>query len=250
MQHPDQVALAVAEHRQAHVVRRRQLPHYVIEVLFERDRLDLRARQHDVLHRDAAEVKEVHEDRAVLLGHELPRLEHQRADLVGRQLLRLVALGRVDAHEREQARHEQVHEPHHRREELEQRSQHVGERQRDALGVGCANHLRRDLGEHEDQERDQQRADAERDLVFAEELDRDDRHQGRRSRVDEVVAEQDHAEQSMGLPQQDGGALCAAVALADEVLQPVTVQRHHARFGNREEGRDHEQHAERAELPA
>ena len=41
----------------------------------------------------------------MLLRHELPRFEHQRADLVGRELLRLVALGCIDAHELQQPGH-------------------------------------------------------------------------------------------------------------------------------------------------
>jgi hypothetical protein len=176
--------------------------------------------------------------------------EHQRADLVGRQLLRLVALGGVDAQHLQQHRHEDVDEPHHRREQPEQRPEHIGQGQRDALRVRRADDLGRDLGKNEDQESHRQRAQAERNLAVAEQADRDHRGEGCRPRVDERIAQQDHTEQPVGLGKQGGRAPGAAVTLPDEMLQPVAVQRHHARFRNRKKCRYHEQHRKGAELPA
>ena len=54
-------------------------------------------------------------------------------------------------------------------------------------------------------------------------------------RGDELVAEQDHAEQLVGLREQRQREPRAARAALRLVLQPVAVGRHHRRLGDREE---------------
>ncbi len=59
--------------------------------------------------------------------------------------------------ELEQRLHEQVDEPDDGRQSAQQRRQHERDERRDAVRVRGADHLRRDLREHEDQERDRRR---------------------------------------------------------------------------------------------
>ena len=79
----------------------------------------------------------------------------------------------------------------------------------------------------------------------AEEPRGDHAGQRRRARVDEVVAEQDDAEQAVGLREQRHRELGALVAALRAVLQAVAVDGHHRRLRHREEPRDDEQHGER-----
>ena len=67
----------------------------------------------------------------------------------------------------------------------------------------------------------------------------------RRAGVDQVVAEQDDAEQAVGLREQRERELRAALAALRAMLQPIAVRRHHRRLGEREEPRGDEQHGER-----
>ena len=76
-----------------------------------------------------------------------------------------------------------------------------------------------------------------RQLALAEQAEGDDGDERGGGGVDQVVAEQDHAEQLVGLGEQLGGESCAAVAGLGQVLQPVAVERHHAGFGDGEEAR-------------
>ena len=87
--------------------------------------------------------------------------------------------------------------------------------------------------------------DGERELAFAEQARGDHAGERRRAGVDQVVAEQDDAEQAVGLREQRHRELGAAVAALRAVLQPIAVGRHHRRLGQREEPRHDEQHRER-----
>ena len=113
------------------------------------------------------------------------------------------------------------------------------------VGVRGADDLRRDLGEDEQRERDRDGAERQRELAFAEQPLRDHRRQRRGRRGDERVAEQDHAEQLVGLAEQRHRQLGAARAALRAVLQPVPVDRHHRGLGDREEAGGHQQHDER-----
>jgi hypothetical protein len=98
--------------------------------------------------------------------------------------------------------------------------------------VGGAEDLRRDFGEDQDGEGDQQGADRKRPLFLAEELDGDDRHQGRRGGVEQIVAEQDHAQHLVGAAQQVEGEYRSAVTFACQMAQAMAVGGHHRRFGD------------------
>ena len=198
------------------------------------DRLDLRSGRHHVLDRDRFEVEKVDENALVLLRHELPRFQHQQAQLLHRHPLRMGAALRVYAEHVEQRRDEQVHEPDYRVENPEQRLEHIARERRDALRVGRADDFRRDLGEDEDQEGDHQRGGHHHVLVVPEKLDADDGDERRGCGVHQIVAEQDDPEELVGLREQLGGVLGAPVPHAHERLQPIAVDRHHAGFGDGE----------------
>ena len=112
----------------------------------------------------------------------------------------VAAVGRwLDAQQFQQSLHEQIDEPHDR---LQRRAAAAKARTRRAARCrsACVAPITfgRDLREHEDQERHRDGADRQREFALAEQADRDDRCQRRRAGVDEVVAEQDHAQQTIG----------------------------------------------------
>ena len=109
------------------------------------------------------------------------------------------SLARLDAHDLQQALHEQVDEPHDRRRRLEQRRQRVAHDRRDAVGMRGADHLGRDLREHQDQRTRSRPCPAPAPLAFAEQALRDHRGQRGGGRGDQRVAEQDDAQQLVGL---------------------------------------------------
>ena len=73
-----------------------------------------------------------------------------------------------------------------------------------------------------------------------EQAEGDHGHQCRRGGVDEVVPEQHDAQELVDLGEQLLRESRAAVALVGEVLQSITVERHHAGLGNGKERRDQE----------
>ena len=144
--------------------------------------------------------------------------------------------------------HEQVDEaddPRHRG--LQERHQRVGDVRREAVGVRRADHLGRDLRDDQDRERDRDGARCQHPLLLAEEALGDDRGERRRRGVDQVVAEQDHAEQPVGPAEQRQRELRATLAARGAVLQAIAVRRHHRGLGEREQPGEHEQHREHGE---
>ena len=97
-----------------------------------------------------------------------------------------------------------------------------------------ADDLGRDLGEHEQSERDRDGAERECRLALAEQPFGDDRGHGRCGRGNERVAQKDHAKQFVRLGQQRQGKLCAVRSLLGAVTKPVTIDRHHRGLGDRE----------------
>ncbi len=109
-------------------------------------------------------------------------------------------------------------------------------RQGDAWRVQRGIGFRRNFGEDEDNngEGDGGVEDAE----VAVEADADDGAERGGGDVDEVVAEQDGANEAVGAFQQMMGAFGAFVAFIRLVFEFVAVERHHRGFRGREEGRE------------
>ena len=182
----------------------------------------------------------------MLFRHELPRFEHEEAQLLHRQALR----PRIDrdAQQPQESPHEYVGDPERPRESLHEGLQHVARREGRLFRKTRADHLRRDLGEHEDQERDCDGRHSENDLVVSEQPDRDHADQHRDHGVHQRVACKQHRKEPVCLAQQLGGEPRAAVAGALERAQAVAVDRHHPGLGHREKTGNGEQDSERDEL--
>ncbi len=250
MQHADHLALAVAVHGQPAMRAGGELAHDALDRFLEHDRLDPGARQHDVLHRDVAQVEEVHQDRDVLLRHERRGFEHERADFLGRELGRLGVRVGPYAQQPENRPHEKVHEPPGQIERSQRDLEREREQQGGALRMRRTDHLGGDLGEHDEEEADDDRAHEIGDLVVAEQVHRDEPRDRRRDGDRQRIADQDAAQQPIGSLEHLRDADRAAVAFADEVLEAEAVDRHHRGLGNREERREHEHCCECAEQPA
>jgi hypothetical protein len=97
----------------------------------------------------------------------------------------------------------------------------------------------------ENQERHRHGAERERPFALAEQAHGDDARERCRSGVDQVVAQQDHAEQLVGLCEERKRKSRAARTALRLVLQPIAVRRHHRRLGNREKSRRHQQDDQR-----
>ena len=80
-------------------------------VVVEVDRLDLAARRHHVVHRDALEVEQVEQDRLVLPRHELPASSTSVRISSGVELACSRRSCRVEPEEPQQRLHEEVDEP-------------------------------------------------------------------------------------------------------------------------------------------
>ena len=224
---------------QAPVIRGRDLLGDALQRRFEVDRLDLIARHHDVVDRDRLQIEQVDQDALVLL-RQVAGLEHQRAQLFHAGLV-LGAMGaHIDTHQAQESAHEQVHEPDERTRKPQQRREHMAGGQRDAFRIGGADHLGCDFAEHENHEGGGRRGDDEREFAVAHEPSRDLTDQKGGRGVDYIVAEQNDAQELIGLRQQIGGDARTAAAL-HEVAQPIPVERHHARFGNGEESGNDQQ---------
>ena len=179
-----------------------------------------------------------------MLPAEVVPLEHQAANLLLRQRC-FDARRRLEPEQLEQALHEQIDEPDDRRRDLQHRREHVTHQRRQAIGVRGAEHLRRDFGKDEQCERNGDRPQRERHLAFAEQTLGDDGGDRRGTCRNERVAEEDDAEQPVGLRQQGNGELGPSLALLGTVSQPVAIDRHHRSLGDREKAGEDDQDRQR-----
>ena len=180
----------------------------------------------------------------MFLRQEVTAFQDQRAQLLHRQGMGVVGL-RLQAQGPEQETHEQVHEPDDRIYQLEQRREDIGRGKRNALRITRPHHLGADFAEYENEKSDHQGTGCEREFAFAEQPERYYGDESGRCRVDQVVSQQDHAEQAIGAGKQLRSEACPTVAGLGQMPQPITVERHHAGFGNRKERGNDEQHDER-----
>ncbi len=240
------VAELAAVGGKSRVVRGGELREDVFSGGLQIDRLDLRPGRHHVLDGDRFEVEQVDEDALVLLRHELPGLEHEEAQLLHRQALRS-GVDR-DAQQPQQAADEEVHDPEHPGRCLDERLEHVARRKGGLLRIAGADHLRRDLGEHEDQQSHYDGGDSENDPFVAEQVDCHDADDHRDRRIHQRVAGEQHRKQPVGPAQELGGEPRAAVAGALERAQAIAVDRHHAGLRHGEKSGEDQQESERDEL--
>ena len=182
----------------------------------------------------------------MLLRHELPGFQHEEAQLLHRQALRPWV--DRDAQQPQQAADEQVDDPQRPCRRLDERLEHVARRKGGPLRIARADHLRRDLGEHEDEESHDDSGDSENDPVVAEEVDGHHADDHRDRGVHQRVAGEQHRQKPVGPAQELGGEPRATMAGALERAQAVAVDRHHPGFRHGEKPGEDQQEDERAEL--
>ena len=179
-----------------------------------------------------------------MLAPEKMALQHEAPHFLLRQP-RLDLVARPQAQKPQQRLHEQVDEPHDRVRQAQHRREQESHRRRDAVGVRGADDLRRDLRKDQYRQRDRDAAQHERDLALSEQARGDHRRQRGGDRVDQRVAEKDDAEQLVGAGEKPEGDFRAAFAALGSQTQPVPVDRHHRRLGDREKARNRKQRDQR-----
>jgi len=206
------------------------------------ERLDLVARRHHVVDADRARS-----NRLASIARCLPRKKWPSSTRLRTSSCdsRLDLLARIEPQQFEQPLHEQVDEPYDRIRQAQHRRQQKAHRWGDAIGVRGAHDLGRDLGKDQDRERDGDAADHQRYLALSEQARGDHRGERGRDRVDQRVAEEDDAEQLVGAGEQAEGDFGAAFAVLRPEPQPVPVDRHHRRLGDREKTRNRKQRNQR-----
>ena len=187
---------------------------------------DVAPRDHDVVNLALLEIEDIDQHALVVVGDFTAFLDQ------GSQFLEVQPLQRFDisleAEGLEDHVGEAVDQPDDRREDLEQNDEHIGGRKGDFFRMKRCHGFRGDFGEDEYDDGHCQGRDP--DAAVTQKADADDRSDRRREDVDEVVAQQDEADQPVGLSQQ---VLCnfrTAGSAVRQVAQPVTIQGHQTCF--------------------
>ena len=211
---------------------------------FQVDALDFGARNHDVLDAGFLQLEDSQQHLLVAVVDVLARLLDDALQLLVAERIALVDLRR-HADQRQHAVGHHVDQPDQRVGQLQQRrvdeSGGIGQ----FLRVQRPQRFRRHFGE--DQQHQRQHAGGDGDAGVVEQPIADEGGQLGDDDVDEIVAEQDQADQPVGLLQQFPGAFRAGMALIRHVFEAVGVQRHQRRFGTGEECRQAEQRHKGAE---
>ena len=180
----------------------------LLERRVEVERFDAAARDHHVVDGNIFEVEQVQQDAAVFGRHEAARFEHDGAQFFGGEAL-VASAFRVDVQHAQHGVREQIDEPDERPRDAHQRRDDQAGRQRDLFGIRRADDFRRDLGENDDQERDDACRDRQHEVVTTERAQRDRRGQHRNDGVEQIVADQHDAQQLIRLREQPLRGACA-----------------------------------------
>ena len=165
--HADDVVERRLVHGNARVIRRRQLLAEQRRLVSEIERVDLAPWGHDVVDGDRFEVEQVGEHRPMLAANVVAAFEHERAQfLLGER--RACVRCRLDPQQLQQSLDEEIDEPHGRRRRLQHRNQRKAHQRREPVGMRRADDFRRDLGEHEQRERDRDRTEPQSELALTE----------------------------------------------------------------------------------
>ena len=241
MQHAEQIVGRALLHHQPRVMAGGNLLAQPFGVVLDVDRLDLVARRHHVIHRDVFQFQQIHQYPAVLARQSAGRFQHDGAQFLQPEAVALPRVRLLDMQQLQDALHEQVDEPHHRVRQRQQRREQQRRRVGDAFGKGCPDHLRRDFAEHQDQKSEQQRRREQHHFAVAEQANGQHGRQRARGGIDQIVAQQDHAQELVGLVQQRLRPHRAAHAGLGGVAQAIAVDRHHRRLGRGKKCRSEQQ---------
>src|SRR5690554_2136920 len=153
---------------------------------------------------------------------------HNGAQLFSAQVL-VARLVDIDAEQTQKAVGNAVDEPYQRVSHLEHGLQQIGGGKGDAFGMQRCQGFGRNFGKNQDDQGQTGRGNG--DTGVAPEADGNDGSDGGCQNVDEVVTDQNQADQSIRSLQQTVGLACTAVAAFDQVTQSVAVEGHHPGFG-------------------
>ena len=151
---------------------------------------------HDVVHGDVFKVEDRQQHRLVATRNHGAGFVDHGAQLISGQMV-TVAGQALDANQAQQAVGDRIDQPYQRVEHLEQRLQRHGCRVGDTLGLDGRIGLGADLGEYQDHDGQDQRGNG-RAGDLAEKVNGQHRGQGRRQVIDQIIADQDHADQPVG----------------------------------------------------
>lgn len=245
MQDADDVVHLFRKDRQAGVIAGGDLMLDGVDRVGQVDALDRTARRHDVLDRDVLELEQVDQDAAMLLRDVLSGFDHQRPQLLGREAVTVVVVRWVQAEQFEQTEHEDIDETDDEAGRLQQKGQRIRDDAGETVGMVGADDLGRDFREHQNQEGDQHRRDAERPFLLAEQFDRDHADQHCGSGIDQIVEQQDDAEQAVGFGEQVERQCSTLRAVGGEGAQSVAIGGHHGRLSHRKCTGEHQQDGQR-----
>src|SRR4029079_9218464 len=119
------------------------------------------------------------------------------------------------------------------------------DRRGDAIGVRGADDLRRDFRKDQDRQRDRHAPDHQRRLALSEQARRDYRGQRGRDLVDQRIAKKNDAEQLVGASEKSQRDFGPALTVLGFQTQPMSVDGHHRRLGDREKARNRKQRDQR-----
>ncbi len=227
VQHADNIVDVVAPYGEAGVRGGLQATQDLVVAVVEVDAVDVIARHHHIIDRDLLQIENVQQHAAVARRNQRTRLGDDGAQFLGGHML-FFGGPRVDPEQAQQAIGHTVHQPHHGIHGLHQGQQNDAGREGDAFRIERCYGLGRDFGEHQYHQGQADGGDG--DAGVAPQAYGDDRGDSRGKDVDQVVADQDQADQAIRSFQQFAGTARAAMPLFPEVLQPVTVEGHHAGF--------------------
>ena len=235
MQDPLDLVDVAAVQGDARVLGMHDLLEYLGRWIIEVDRVDLLARDHDVVHRDLLEIQDAHEHLPVAARDQRTRFRDDGSELLAAQGVPIDPGRRQPEQPQHPVRHP-IDGDNQRLEDDEQGREDVRGGERDALGMQRRVGLGCHLGEYQDHQREEARR--KRDSRLAQQAQRNHRRQRRCGDVHEVVAEQDQADEPVGAFEEPARASCAPMPGAGEMAKPVPVQGHHAGLGTGETRRE------------
>ena len=215
--------------------------------IIEIDRVDLLARDHDVVDGDFLEIQDAHEHLSVTAWDQGTGFRDDGTELLAAQGIP-VGSGRRQPEQTQHTVRHPVDGDHQRLEDDEQPGEDVRGGKRDALGMKCREGFRRHLREYQDHQGEEARRKS--DAGFSEQAQREHRRQRGRGDVHEVVPEEDQADEPVRALEKPACAPCALMSGPGEMAEPVPIQGHHAGLGAGETCREDDEDDEGADQDA
>ena len=189
---------------------------------------------HHVVDGHVLQLQDAQEHLVTTAGQQRAGFTDQGAQFVDGQVV-IIDILRVYAAQAQQAIGDEVDQPDHGPDDLLQRVIDVGRGQRHALGMQGRERLRCQFRENQDHQREQDGAGC--DPQRAAELQRDVADQLGGGDIDDVIAQQDHADQAIRSFEELVCQLGAAMAVSGPMAEAVPIDAHQRSFGPGEKSR-------------